>query len=207
MVRNDDLARLRAVHELVGDRYDELVDRFYGQLEAEPSSASSLPPPDRRAGLKRAMGRQFRELLTAERDEAYAASRVHLAEQHVRTGVPVSIYVRSFGVFEESLAGLLAEDGHALGPADQRALTRAVLVDIGQVLDAGDAARRRAEAEAEEAGRRVQALRAKEHAARVETLQRLAAAAEFRDTDTGNHVARMSEYAALLARLRRRRES
>ena len=39
-----------------------------------------------------------------------------------------------------------------------------------------------------------------EHALQEETVQHLAAAAELRDVDTGKHIARMSEYTAIIAR-------
>ena len=199
--RRGDRARLRRVHGLAEERYDAIVERFYALLEQDPVASEALPPTNHRAGLKRAMKEHFRGLLMGERDGAWAESRVRLATQHVRSGVPFSIYVRSFAAFQDALGDVLEDMGHVLSPGDDRALTRAILADIGIVLDAGEEARRRAEEEAACARERAEALRAREQAARMETVQRLAAAAEFRDTDTGNHVVRMSEYAALLARV------
>jgi truncated hemoglobin YjbI len=194
-----DPGQLRRLHDAIANDYPELVDRFYAHLEADPLAAPSLPPKARRDGLKGSMRRQFEGLLTEPRDRSYRRSRRALAETHMRTGVPASVYVRSFGVFQRCLREMLDERGLEVGPDDVYVLNLAILEDIGQVLDAGDAARRKAEEEAGRAQRQAEEHRKAEEAAHVETLQRLAAAAEFRDEDTGNHVLRMAHYTAILA--------
>jgi HD-GYP domain-containing protein (c-di-GMP phosphodiesterase class II) len=194
-----DLDRLRHLHDAIGGEYGELVSRFYARLEAEEHSGPLLPPPARRSRLQGAMQRQFEELLTAERGDLYRHGRLALARRHLETGVPPSIYVRSFGVFTRCLLEMLDERGMQPAREDLEELVLAMLEDIGQVLDAGDEARRLAEEDAEQERSRALAIERRERDARVETVQRLAAAAEFRDTDTGQHVQRTAHYSALLA--------
>ncbi len=110
-------------------------------------------------------------------------------------------FVRSLALGPETVATLVIS-------GDDDPDTAATVIDLGaygyitkpfslnEIVIAVHNALRRREQELER-------LRAREHrekALHEETVRRLAAAAELRDLDTGEHLARMSEYAAIIAR-------
>ncbi|MGZ4359560.1 MAG: HD domain-containing phosphohydrolase [Gaiellaceae bacterium] len=139
--------------------------------------------------------REAREVLAANPAFELVVADLHMPEE---SGAD---FVRSLAVGAETVATLVIS-------GDDDPSTAAIIVGLGaygyitkpfslnEIVIAVHNALRRRELELE----RQRARESKERALHEETVRRLAAAAELRDLDTGEHLQRMSAYAATIAR-------
>lgn len=100
---------LERLHEAIEGDFEELMDRFYARLEADPIPATTLPLPPRRTRLMGSMKHQIEDLLTRTRDEDWRRRRLALAPGHLQAAVPASVTVRSFGPFAQCPLEMLDE--------------------------------------------------------------------------------------------------
>ncbi len=144
----EDRARLLRLREHLLDRGEDIVGRFYEEMDSRPTFSRHLPTGERRVRLRRLQTDYFDELLTGSRGEAYRARRVAVGEAHQRVGLPQRLYTESYAIYLDLLSEAAIE---VLGPSNPelaptlRALGLAVLLDIGLVQQAWAHAQRQSE--------------------------------------------------------------
>ena len=109
---------------LTRDASSRIVDQFYGQLVLNSQASGILSSFDL-VHLKERQLEYFKEFGVRFEEADYFESRARVGVSHARVGVPLSLYLESFGMLQclilEEILGLVEEQGH------REALMRLVL--------------------------------------------------------------------------------
>jgi signal transduction histidine kinase len=133
-----EIDRLRALRGFVEEIADDLVDRFYEQLDRYEQTRSLLQDPDLVVRLKAAQRAHLISLTSGEFDAAYIESRLRVGMAHARIGLEPQWYIGAYmtqldilyeGLFER------CEDRAELA-ASISVLTKVVMLDIELSIDA-----------------------------------------------------------------------
>jgi rsbT co-antagonist protein RsbR len=136
-ISGEDLDRIRSAGELLQDRMDDLVDRWYSWLETQPEFEEFFSDQE---VLRRAQALQldyWTSFFVAEVDPEYLDTRRHLGAAHARIGLPLPTYFAGTTKFLSVIFELLEEDGldGAVRSATEQAINELAHLDIGVVVD------------------------------------------------------------------------
>jgi rsbT co-antagonist protein RsbR len=136
-ISGEDLDRIRSAGELLQDRMDDLVDRWYSWLETQPEFEEFFSDQE---VLRRAQALQldyWTSFFVAEVDPEYLDTRRHLGAAHARIGLPLPTYFAGTTKFLSVIFELLEEEGldGAVRSATEQAINELAHLDIGVVVD------------------------------------------------------------------------
>jgi len=134
---------LRAAKSEVVQALDGILDRFYRHVLQTPATAVLLQAPGRLEHAKAAQKRHWERLFGAEFDDAYLRSVTEIGKAHHRIGLEPRYYVGAYAIVLCELERVLLArhkprmmGGRNETLADQmNALTKAVMLDTGLVID------------------------------------------------------------------------
>jgi len=136
-ISDEDLDRIRSAGELLRDRMEDLVGRWYSWLETQPEFEEFLSDEE---VLRRAQALQldyWKSFFAAQVDPEYFETRRHLGETHARIGLPLPTYFAGTTKFLSVIFELLKEEGldGAVRSATEQAINELVHLDIGVVVE------------------------------------------------------------------------
>ncbi|MBW8307463.1 MAG: EAL domain-containing protein [Thiobacillus sp.] len=135
---DDDVARLRTLHEALQTQAPDFADAFYTHLLAFEETRALLPDAQTLKRLKRTQAAYFDSLIAGDYGPEYILHRLRVGIVHQRVGLAPQWYL---GAYSKYLAGLLPELWQRLGKdpevfiATSQALIKIVLLDMGLAID------------------------------------------------------------------------
>lgn len=146
-VRIDEATRgvLRGVGALVDAELPRILDVLYAHVARWPELQSMFASPERLASARKRQHEHWSRLFEAIYDTEYVASVQRIATTHARIGLKPRIYIGAYLVALEEMHALILRTtsgrfsgrrGVAKGEAMLRALDRAFVFDLTQVVDA-----------------------------------------------------------------------
>ena len=135
---DDDVARLRTLHEALQTQAPDFADAFYTHLLAFEETRALLPDAQTLERLKRSQAAYFDSLIAGDYGPEYIHHRLRVGVVHQRVGLAPQWYL---GAYSKYLAGLLPELWQRLGKdpeafvATCQALIKIVLLDMGLAID------------------------------------------------------------------------
>ncbi|WP_409290307.1 protoglobin domain-containing protein [Peribacillus sp. SCS-37] len=106
----DDLLRVKVLQPFVTEKIDWIVDRFYENLEHQPSLLSIINDNSSIERLKGTLKRHIGEMFDGVVDDAYFEKRTKIAHIHVRIGLQTKWYMCAFQDLFLSLAAIVEEN-------------------------------------------------------------------------------------------------
>jgi len=102
--------QVKQLHEqvLVHEVVEQIVDRFYAQLQRHAQAAELLSSFDL-GHLKERQIAYFREFGVNCKEAEYFESRARVGIAHARVGVPLSLYLSAFGLLQALVLGAIGE--------------------------------------------------------------------------------------------------
>nr|WP_246569910.1 globin-coupled sensor protein [Lentibacillus saliphilus] len=169
----EDLQIINTLQPFVLEDVDHIVDRFYKNLENEPSLLNIIDDNSSIERLKKTLKQHIGEMFEGTIDDSYLAKRVTIAHIHVKIGLQTKWYM---GAFQDLLLSLMTIIEKNVTQKEDvclaiRAVTKILSLEQQLVLEAYDAETERLKAEGEQ---QKQAVR--DHVA--STAQNLAAVSE-----------------------------
>ncbi len=136
-ISDEDLDLIRSAGELLRDRMEDLVGRWYSWLETQPEFEEFLSDEE---VLRRAQALQldyWKSFFAAQVDPEYFETRRHLGKTHARIGLPLPTYFAGTTKFLSVMFELLKEEGldGAVRSATEQAINELVHLDIGVVVE------------------------------------------------------------------------
>lgn len=135
---DDDVARLRTLHEALRTLAPDFANAFYTHLLAFEETRALLPDAQTLERLKRTQAAYFDSLTAGDYGPDYILHRLRVSVVHQRVGLAPEWYL---GAYSKYLAGLLPELWQRLGKnpeafvATCQALIKIVLLDMGLAID------------------------------------------------------------------------
>ena len=135
---DDDVARLRTLHEALRTLAPDFANAFYTHLLAFEETRALLPDAQTLERLKRTQAAYFDSLTAGDYGPDYILHRLRVGAAHQRVGLAPGWYL---GAYSKYLAGLLPELWQRLGKdpeafvATCQALIKIVLLDMGLAID------------------------------------------------------------------------
>jgi rsbT co-antagonist protein RsbR len=140
LVSDSDLDLVRSAAPKLEARLPELLTRFYDWMETRPEFTQFFSDADL---LESAQARQvefWRQLFTAEIDEAYVATRFRVGQTHARIGLQLSSYWSGVNTFLEIICQLLTQElPQEEVVAVQGAITKVAHLDAAIIVDSYNA--------------------------------------------------------------------
>ncbi|MHC4822984.1 MAG: protoglobin domain-containing protein [Planctomycetota bacterium] len=140
LVSDSDLDLVRSAAPKLEARLPELLTRFYDWMETRPEFAQFFSDAEL---LESAQARQvefWRQLFTAEIDEAYVATRFRVGQTHARIGLQLSSYWSGVNTFLEIICQLLTQElPQEEVVAVQGAITKVAHLDAAIIVDSYNA--------------------------------------------------------------------
>lgn len=136
---DDDVARLRTLHEALRNLAPDSANAFYTHLLAFEETRALLPDAQTLERLKRIQAAYFDSLTAGDYGPDYVLHRLRVGVVHQRVGLAPEWYL---GAYSKYLAGLLPELWQRLGKdpeafvATCQTLIKIVLLDMGLAIDA-----------------------------------------------------------------------
>ncbi len=134
-ITDEDLDRIRSAGELLKDRMNDLVSRWYSWLETQPEFEEFFSDEE---VLRRAQALQldyWKDFFSAQVDPEYLETRRHLGKTHVRIGLPLPTYFAGTTKFLSVIFELLEEEGWDSASATAEAINELAHLDIGVVVE------------------------------------------------------------------------
>lgn len=148
----EDLIQLKRMHIYVLNNIEGIVDRFYKNLENEPSLLGIIQDNSSIERLKKTLRTHIGEMFAGEINREFLEKRIRIAHVHVKIGLQTKWYMCAFQDLLLSLLGLI-EDNFP-NKEEHMPLIRAVskILNLEQqlVLEAYDAESDRIKAEGEQ---------------------------------------------------------
>ncbi len=148
----EDLIQLKRMHIYVLNNIEGIVDRFYKNLENEPSLLGIIQDNSSIERLKKTLRTHIGEMFAGEINHEFLEKRIRIAHVHVKIGLQTKWYMCAFQDLLLSLLGLI-EDNFP-NKEEHMPLIRAVskILNLEQqlVLEAYDAESDRIKAEGEQ---------------------------------------------------------
>jgi diguanylate cyclase (GGDEF)-like protein/PAS domain S-box-containing protein len=135
---DDDVARLRTLHEVLRTLAPDFADAFYAHLLTFEETRALLPDAQTLERLKRTQAAYFDSLTAGDYGPEYIHHRLRVGVVHQRVGLAPEWYL---GAYCKYLAGLLPDLWQRLGKgpvafvATFQALIKIVLLDMGLAID------------------------------------------------------------------------
>ncbi|MHB1077620.1 EAL domain-containing protein [Thiobacillus sp.] len=135
---DDDVARLRTLHEALQDMAPDFANAFYDHLLTFEETRALLPDAQTLERLKRSQAAYFESLTAGDYGPEYIHHRLRVGVAHQRVGLAPEWYL---GAYSKYLAGLLPELWQRLGKDPEafvttcQALIKIVLLDMGLAID------------------------------------------------------------------------
>ena len=135
---DDDVARLKALHEALQDLAPDFVNAFYDHLLTFEETRALLPDAQTLERLKRTQAAYFDSLTAGDYGPEYIHHRLRVGVAHQRVGLAPEWYL---GAYSKYLAGLLPEIWQRLGKDPEtfvvtvQSLVKIVLLDMGLAID------------------------------------------------------------------------
>ncbi len=135
---DDDVARLRTLHEALRTLAPDFANAFYTHLLAFEETRALLPGAQTLERLKRTQAAYFDSLTAGDYGPDYILHRLRVGVVHQRVGLAPEWYL---GAYSKYLSGLLPELWQRLGKdpeafvATCQALIKIVLLDMGLAID------------------------------------------------------------------------
>lgn len=95
-LHEEDLALLRVLRETLQQNIDSIVQKFYENLEKEPSLGHIIESHSSVQKLRHTLMTHISEMFDGEIDEAYVQKRHKIAEVHARIGLEPKWYMSAF---------------------------------------------------------------------------------------------------------------
>ncbi|NIZ15531.1 protoglobin domain-containing protein [Phaeobacter sp. HF9A] len=95
--------------ELTDDVGEHIIEAFYAHLLNDETAARHFRDDAHIAQVKRGQMRYFRELVSADLNDAYVADRRRIGSIHERTGVTPTLYIGSYAYYLNRLAHVVLE--------------------------------------------------------------------------------------------------
>ena len=140
VITEDDLSRLKKIHQVLSPLQPALVDDFVRHLASFEQTRRQLPSdPSSLDKFKKILGAYFDRLFSGPYDMDYVRNRLRVGGLHEEMGIPPQWYL---GAYVRYLTGLLPEirktsrDRPAELTEAIRSLLKTVFFDIGLTLDA-----------------------------------------------------------------------
>ncbi len=141
---------LRGLIPLLEANLERMLDILYSHINTWPDLRALFTTPERQKHARTRQGEHWHYLFSAEYDDEYVRSVQRIALTHARIGLPPRTYISAYLIVLEEMHALVQR--HFLGRfgsaaararAEQaiRALDRAVLFDLEQVVSAYNAKR------------------------------------------------------------------
>ena len=109
---DDDVARLKALHEALQDLAPDFANAFYAHLLTFEETRALLPDAQMLERLKRTQAAYFDSLTAGDYGPEYIHHRLRVGVAHQRVGLAPEWYI---GAYSKYLAGLLPEIWQRLG--------------------------------------------------------------------------------------------
>ncbi|WP_409295381.1 globin-coupled sensor protein [Peribacillus sp. SCS-26] len=106
----DDLLRIKVLQPFVTEKIDWIVDRFYENLEHQPSLLSIIHDNSSIERLKGTLKRHIGEMFDGVVDDSYFEKRTKIAHIHVRIGLQTKWYMCAFQDLFLSLAAIVEDN-------------------------------------------------------------------------------------------------
>jgi diguanylate cyclase (GGDEF)-like protein/PAS domain S-box-containing protein len=135
---DDDVVRLRTLHEALQTRTPDFVDAFYTHLLSHEETRRFIPDPQFLEHLKHTQAIYFSGLTAGDYGQDYIHHRLRVGVAHQRVGLAPEWYL---GAYSKYLAGLFPEIWQRFGEdptafmATCQALIKIVLLDMGLAID------------------------------------------------------------------------
>ncbi|WP_088036541.1 globin-coupled sensor protein [Evansella clarkii] len=136
----EDLGVIKFLKPFVAEKIHEIVNRFYDNLETEPSLLQIINNHSSVEALKGTLRQHITEMFQGTVDEEYLDKRIMIANMHVRIGLPTKWYVCSFQELLLSIVEIIEEkieDREQYFPA-VKAVTKLLNLEQQLVLEAYD---------------------------------------------------------------------
>jgi methyl-accepting chemotaxis protein len=138
-------ATLRSLLPLLEANLGHMLDVLYTHIDAWPDLKTLFATPERQQHARARQGEHWHRLFSAAYDDDYVRSVQRIALTHVRIGLPPRTYISAYLIVLEEMHSLILRHfsgrfggAAARGRVEQavRALDRAVLFDLEQVVGA-----------------------------------------------------------------------
>ncbi|PZP51268.1 MAG: hypothetical protein DI596_14665, partial [Azospira oryzae] len=135
---DEDVGRLKALHEALKDLPEEFAKAFYDHLLRFEETRRLIPDAQTLERLRKTQAQYFDRLTAGDYGWNYIQHRLRVGIAHERVGLAPAWYVGAYGKY---LSGLLPEIWRRLGSdpasfvATVQALTKIVLLDMSLAID------------------------------------------------------------------------
>ncbi|MBE6182756.1 MAG: hypothetical protein E7150_00640, partial [Bacillus sp. (in: Bacteria)] len=106
----DDLQKMLIIKPLVIEKIDVIVDRFYQNLENEPSLFAIINDHSSIERLKITLKNHISEMFDGKINETYFEKRIRIAHVHVKIGLPTKWYMCAFQDLFLSICNIIEEN-------------------------------------------------------------------------------------------------
>jgi rsbT co-antagonist protein RsbR len=106
---DDDVERLRGLHELARQYADAVVEDFYGHLLAFEESRGFFTDPAVLQRVKAAQKQYFLRLTVGEYGAAYVEDRLRVGTAHEQINLPLKLYVGAYSFYLQTVAPRILE--------------------------------------------------------------------------------------------------
>ncbi len=134
----EDVERLRGLHELAQRYADEVIEDFYQHLLAFDESRRFFTDPAVLTRVKAAQKRYFLRLTQGTYDAAYVEDRLRIGVAHERINLPAALYVGAYNFYVRAVLRRLQEadqtNPQALLPTFL-SLLKVVFLDMGLAIE------------------------------------------------------------------------
>jgi methyl-accepting chemotaxis protein len=135
---------LRSAAAIVAPRLDEVLERFYARISANPGMAGHFKSEAMMLGAREAQKLHWEKLLAGRFDADYTASAERIGRVHYRSGLPLKQYLAGYAtVGADMMAMILRNCRGRLGRADMAgaaamvdAVSRVLMLDIEVAISA-----------------------------------------------------------------------
>jgi len=106
----DDLIQIKRMHAYVLNKIDDIVDRFYENLENEPALLGIIQDNSSIERLKKTLKTHISEMFAGEINAEFIEKRIRIAHVHVRIGLQTKWYMCAFQDLLISLLSVIEEN-------------------------------------------------------------------------------------------------
>ncbi|WP_419882973.1 protoglobin domain-containing protein [Peribacillus sp. B-H-3] len=148
----DDLRMINFLQPFAAEKLDFIVDRFYQNLEHEPSLLNTINHHSSIERLKNTLKRHISEMFDGVINDAYFLKRIKIAQIHVKIGLQTKWYMCAFQDLFLSLSSIIEEniEDKEEGFQALKAVSKMLNLEQQLVLEAYDSETERLKNEVEE---------------------------------------------------------
>ena len=133
-LRDDDIARIRALAPVLGNRLEEFVGRFYEWLEGRPEHDEFFTDPTMVARVKARQVDYWRNFFDARIDRAYVDRLRVLGEVHAQIGLSLEAYFSGVSFFLTTFSTAIVDPKSEVASPEKSIVAATKLVQMDTAI-------------------------------------------------------------------------